>query len=130
MLFIHLIVVELFMEHNDIIIRLNHILVSNPIGMCETSAGDSVDRLMRLFVRSRSIVHVNYVNQTTFTRNTVHTRFLRFIYVILLCAKRSKQFVLTGIVYLNGIFLSQILWSLPHNVLIFQQLASISQQDI
>ena len=59
MLFVRLIVVELFMEHNDIIIRLNHILVSNPTGTRETRAGDSVDRLMRLFVRSRSIVHVN-----------------------------------------------------------------------
>ena len=59
MLFVRLIVVELFMEHDDIIIRLNHILVPNPIGTHETSVAYSVDRLMRLFVRSRSIVHVN-----------------------------------------------------------------------
>ena len=59
MLFVRLIVVELFMEHDDIIIRLNHILVPNPIGTRETSVGYSVDPLMRLFVRSRSIVHVN-----------------------------------------------------------------------
>jgi hypothetical protein len=47
------------------------------------------------------------VNQTTFTRNAVHTRFLRFIYAVFMCTESSKQFVFAEMVYLNTCFIPQ-----------------------